>query len=313
MARKKRIYIIFAGAAGLLLVFLLCLNYLASALINIESIKENIQTYVSGKTGGTIDYQSIDLKIIPFTHASVNKAVISIPGKASGTVERLNMYPKILPLFFGEVLVDKIRITSPEMRVHIPLNGRKTGKGKGTAGPDAFREMLAALPVPPASESQSFSITVEGGKVDLAGGDERLFSFEDISAEMNFSPEELQIAMSCHSSAWQDISINAGFYQKDFRGKGEINLKGFQPQQITAYLFPDGAEFIGDSHVNLDLSFVSDAGGIIRAEVQGKLPRLTMVRGNKKLVLRDGDIKGLYRTDDERTDEGDASDDPSLS
>jgi hypothetical protein len=300
MARHKRSYIIFAGAAGLLLIFLLCLNYLASTLINLESIKENIQTSVSGKIGGTIDYQSIELKIIPFTHAAVHKAVISIPGKASGTVETMSMYPKMMALFFGEVLIDRIMISSPEIRVQIPLNVKESGKGKDPADPGTLKDMLAVF-ASPASESHSFSISVEDGKLVLAGGDERLFSFQDLEAEMNFSPEELQFTMTCDSSIWQNMSVSADFDRKDFAGKGDINLKGFQPQQLTAYLFPDASEFVGDSHMNLDLTFISDADGIIRAEVQGALPRLTMIRENKEVTLRGGDMKGLYRTSEDRT------------
>ena len=105
MTGRKKIFTGLTVLAALLLVFFLSLNYLASAFINLEFVKKAIWTSFSRQTGGTIEYQSIDLSLFPSAHAVIRKINISLPGRGGGTAEKLDLYPEILPLFRGKLLL----------------------------------------------------------------------------------------------------------------------------------------------------------------------------------------------------------------
>ena len=115
-------------ALAVLAAVVLALNYLAAAFINLESVKRKIQRAVSQRAGAAIEYESIDLSIFPRTHADIHRAGISIPGRVRGTAETLTIYPKIWPLFAGKLLVDELRIQSPDIAVMMSRH-METGSG----------------------------------------------------------------------------------------------------------------------------------------------------------------------------------------
>ncbi|MFV1976523.1 MAG: hypothetical protein ACC651_12310, partial [Candidatus Scalindua sp.] len=95
MTRQKKIYIGLAGFAGFLLILLLAFHYLGSTFLNSEVMKEKIQTIFSQKTGGNVEYKTVDLSIFPITRAVIHQASISLPGKGKGTIKSLSIHPKI--------------------------------------------------------------------------------------------------------------------------------------------------------------------------------------------------------------------------
>ena len=74
-----------------------------------------------------MEYETADLSIFPITHAVIHKVSISLPGRVVGTIETLNITPKILPLFTGKFLINEIQIESPDINMVIirsPENGK---------------------------------------------------------------------------------------------------------------------------------------------------------------------------------------------
>ena len=109
MTRQKKIYIGLAGFTGFLLILLLVFHYLGSTFVNSEGMRKRVQTIISQKTGGKVEYKTADLSIFPVIHAVIHQASISIPGKGTGNIKTLKILPKILPLFTGKLLIDEIQ------------------------------------------------------------------------------------------------------------------------------------------------------------------------------------------------------------
>lgn len=78
MTRQKKIFIGLAGLTGFLLILLLVFNFLASTFVNSEGMRKKVQTIISQKTGGKVEYKTVDLSIFPYTHAAIHQASISL-------------------------------------------------------------------------------------------------------------------------------------------------------------------------------------------------------------------------------------------
>ena len=126
MTRQKKIYIGLAGFAGFLLILLLVCNYLGSTFVNSEGMKEKIQTFVSQQIDGKVEYETVDLSLLPYPRSVVHRASISLPGKGKGTIKKLKIVPKILPLFIGKFLIDEIRIESPDFKILMPRGSEQS-------------------------------------------------------------------------------------------------------------------------------------------------------------------------------------------
>jgi uncharacterized protein involved in outer membrane biogenesis len=139
MTRQKKIYIGLAGLTGLL-ILLLIINYLGSMFVNTEGMRKKVQTIVSQKTGGKVEYETIDLSIFPIIHAVIHQASISLPGKGKGTIKTLSIHPRILPLFIGKLLIDEIRIESPDIKMVMPRSSEQSNEAKGPFSLDTFND-----------------------------------------------------------------------------------------------------------------------------------------------------------------------------
>ncbi|MCP4297652.1 MAG: AsmA family protein, partial [Proteobacteria bacterium] len=128
MTRQKKIYIGVAGFTGFLLIMLLVFHFLGSTFVNSEGMRQKVQTIISQKTGGKVEYKAVDLSIFPIIHAVIHNATISLPGKGEGTIKTLTIHPKILPLFTGKLLIDEIQVEAPDIQMittRSPENGNK--------------------------------------------------------------------------------------------------------------------------------------------------------------------------------------------
>lgn len=301
MTSKQKKAIFLLVFAALLLTFLLSLNYLASTFINLDAVKSELRERFSRQAGGTIAYRSIDLSLFPSLHTVIHDAEISVPGKVQAAVRTLRVYPAILPLLRGELTIRRIRMGSPEVTITLP-GPAETG-GTGDEGPleDKIRNSLTSALAAFASAAPGLDMELRNGRVYLRQDGQDLFLLYNFRSTIQFPPGEPSLDMHFKSNIGDDISIRARFNQKAFRGKGDITVKHFHPATVTSLIFPDAALSVGDSDVDLVIHFIFDSSGTFNADVQGRLSRLTIVSGNKKLLLKGRDVKASYRRNNETT------------
>jgi hypothetical protein len=298
---------IFFWVIGFFLIILITLNFLASRFINKESIREKVQSTVSEKIGGEVDFNRADLSIFPFTHVVIHQGRFSIPDKATGSFESVSVRPKILYLLIGKVRIAKLSVTEPEITMRFPEGSPQKAKvrDKGEKDKDdplaVVKEHLISLLAPLSADAPDLVVSVEKGTLDIAEKEDSLFRFQDIDAHVVFPPEGLTINLTCSSSLSEKISAEIDLDPEDFRGKGSISLSNFQPKKLLDY-FSQGPDYpIGDSLINFNLNFTLNGMEELQAEVQGSLPKLTLLRKNNEIVIKGKSMKGLFHLDKDRT------------
>ena len=94
--RKKRSLLWILGISGTLLVLLFGLLLLAPRLINTETVRKRVLAAFSENLGGQVEYKKIGLSFLPRPRLVLYKVSLSIPGKITGTLKSLTLYPEIL-------------------------------------------------------------------------------------------------------------------------------------------------------------------------------------------------------------------------
>ena len=211
MTRQKKIYTGLAGFTGFLLVLLLAFHYLGSTFVNSEGMRKKVQTIISQKIGGKVEYLTVDLSILPYTHAAIHQASISIPGKGEGTIKTLNIIPKILPLFIGKLLIDEIQIESPDFKMVITRNLENGNEAKEPFNLDTINDTVAKVLSPLASELPEFHAAIKDGRFNLVGEDDTVLIFSDVQTEISCISKEIDIKINGSSNICEDISVNVGF------------------------------------------------------------------------------------------------------
>jgi len=196
-------------------VFLLILILIALVsipkLINLESIKGKVLSEFSKKTGGEIKFDNIDISMIPSPHLVINKGSLLITGKMEGKFKSISVYPELLPLFIGNVQINKIKIESPEIEFYLKeKNEEKEGNNKKFSYTEVLDKMNSGL----ASLSKkvpNLVIEVNGGIVNLKEKDKILFWFKDLDSRIELQKDKNLIEISCESSVSRNISLKGSF------------------------------------------------------------------------------------------------------
>ena len=86
---------------GPVLAALLVLLLLATWFINHGPLQVRIRNAVAARTEGFLTFRQLHLSLLPRPHLTLNDTVLTIPGRATGSVASANVYPEILPPFLA--------------------------------------------------------------------------------------------------------------------------------------------------------------------------------------------------------------------
>jgi hypothetical protein len=263
MTRQKKIYIGLAGFTGFLLILLLVFHYLGSTFVNSEGMRKKVQTIISQKIGGNVEYKTADLSIFPIIHAVIHQASISIPGKVEGNIKTLIIHPKILPLFTGKLLIDEIHIESPDIKMVMT----RSREAKEPFNLDTFKDTITGVLSPLAAELPEFHLTMKGGGFNLIEDDETVFTLSDVQAEIGCLSEEIEIKINGTSNICEDISVIASYSQKNLKGNGEVELTHFQPQTLINRFLPNAAYRITKPINKLSVNLKTDEPNDLQVDI----------------------------------------------
>ncbi|MFQ6077774.1 MAG: AsmA family protein, partial [Thermodesulfobacteriota bacterium] len=301
MSRHKKISLWILIGTGALLVLLLLFILLLPKVINLEPMREKILATVSQKVGGHVEFQRLDVSFFPRPRAVIHHGNLSIPGKVTGTLESLTMYPEILPLFRGKVQIAMLQVEAPDFKLNLPERSGENKVGLKAFSFSSIEDTVGPVLALMTVKAPDIVVLVEKGTLNLSEEHKPVFWFQDIHARIDLTSNRLKIDITCKSSLWKSISLKGWLNAKDFKGNGRIDLIHFQPQTLADYLFPLADQYVSDSKVNLNLSFKTDGPKVLQAEVVGSIPHITLHQANKKLVIKGKSLRGALHVDGDRT------------
>ena len=301
MSSGKRIFIRFAGGILVFLILLATLIFLLPLLSRQEWTRDKVAGKVSGLVGGTVEIQAADLSYLPRPHLTIRGTRIDIPGTTTGTIRSLTVYPRIVPLLWGEVRFSELRLEAPVFTVTIPEKAESKPREEGeVSSPVSFEENVRSLLESMARSAPSLRLVLTDGRVDLSGEGFPPLSFRGIEGSAGLPPDGPTLDLSCTGTLWEHGSVKGVFQAKSLAGSGRIVLKGFRPHLITGDLFPESGSGISDSDTDLDLRVEADGWAKMRAEGDVSLHRMALYRGKRRLVLAGGTIEGTLDRDGEK-------------
>ena len=302
MNKRRRIARWGLGIAGFFVALLLIGASLGPKLIKLDVVNEFIERRFSDDLGGSLGYQKIDIAWFPRPHAVVQGVAFSLSVGVSGTMTSLQIYPKILPLFWGDFHLARLTAIEPEYSIRLP--NRRSGEtdSAGTFNlsrtlKDVHDHLLAF----PEFTLSNIRMQLRDGSVDIWEADRHHFRFYDIQASYIRPGHKTKFSISCKSNLWHDITIGGWLDAAKFTGRGNIRLAAFQPPGISRYFFPDTALKIEEAQANLVIDFELNGPEWLHVNVEGSVPYLKISSQSRQLELKDNTIKGAFHLDRNET------------
>ena len=293
MSKPNKITIWLVRVLVAFAVLIVLVMILTPRLINLELVRSQIKDKVTRDIGGDIKYRQMELAYFPQPHVLIHKAEVRIPDSFTIKVHRLRIYPKIWPLFRGELGVEKVKLEYADYFMELPRISKTAPLPEDIVSVDMIvQEIARAVKRLPEFKLPDIKLNVRYGKIDLVDPFGRQFKLREVQANYHSSPQRLDFSIKCKSNLWDQIDINGFLNPTDFKGRGNIGLSQFRPQTLLAYLMPDSHQQITDARASLNIDFELLGGGSLRAAFDGAVPFLKLGRDKNKLAFKGGRLKG---------------------
>ncbi|MCK4987242.1 MAG: AsmA family protein, partial [Desulfobacterales bacterium] len=239
MRKRRKILFSLISLAGIFLCVLIILLVVTPRLINLETVKKEIKSQYAGYMGGEIEYQRIDLAFFPRPHVVISEVNFTMPDHVNGTVDLLKVYPKILPLFTGDILIGAIHSRAPHITIRLPATPEDKSTSPTPFSFETFGERLnSAISAIPELKIPSMVVRVSNGRVDFLKGRERFLSLKSVNGRTQRKGDLIEFSAKCHSNLWESIVIKGRYEATGFKLKSRITINQLRPHAVADYFFP---------------------------------------------------------------------------
>ena len=292
MYKRRKILFVIISLAGIFLCLLIIVLIVTPHLINLDTVKEKIKRQYAADTGGEIEYRRIDPGFFPRPHIVISEVSIKKTNNASGTVDSVRVYPKILPLFTGDLQIGAVYFRSPEITIQLPAASTGERQSSTPLSFEALRDDLhATLALIAELKIPRLVIRIRNGQVHFLHGNDRFLGLQSLNGRVRPRSDAIEFAAECQSNFWESIAIEGRYEEPGFKIRSRIQLNQFRPHAVLDYFFPQSDLKMTNARANLTLDLQTDGPKQLRADARGSLPYMYLRRGNTELKFADASFQ----------------------
>ena len=266
--------------------------------IEIEAKTRRYLKTLSQNIGGDIIFESSRLRYFPLPHLSIKNITYISPDNTRGTVNKIAIYARLLPLLSGNLQLSAIKIDSPDIRLNyyprafpvniFPLSGLKPQVDH------LFKVLSEKFP--------GIMIQVSQGNLGLNIRGKYPVYLTDINASVKLPSDHIAIVMDCKSSLWRDAHVNFRMYRTTYEGTGALDVTAFNVSDLPKDLFPTLSKRMPILSGDLSLSFTTTGFSELSGRARGLVSNMILhPKGQGPLPLRCRTFSGNFDLNQGRT------------
>ncbi len=259
--------------------------FVASKLIQKDSMKEKIHTLISNKVGGEVSYESMNLYFFHWPHVVIRKGQFDIPEKVKGSFDSLMVFPKILPLFYGNVELSTVRFYSPDITIYLQdMTDKTETEDKESFSFDKIKQQLILALDHLNSDEKGLEVKAYNSKLQIMNEDEEFLNFDNLNAVISFPNDTLSYRFNSNSNISQSIFVKGSINTKSYDTSGVVKLTGFRPHLLEKYLMPEN-DLNLESKLDLNLNYGSQKLEIFKGNLVIANSEVTLNKGQEQFKI----------------------------
>src|SRR5262245_11383473 len=290
--KKRRIIRWLAGFGGLCVILLFAAAFLLPRILDSQAVRDKIRAFLLARTNGNVAFENIDLKWLPRPTVVVRRASFSFDDKLSGKIESIQVYPSIWGLLTWQWDISRVEMASPALSVRLSEPGEKPFNIDEIE--DRIRSLLASM----AAQIPGMILSVRGGSAEIKIGDRPPVAITGLDGRLVAPPDELELQFGSRADVFDSVRVQGRINVKNLPTRGQINVGNLRLQESLASLVPWLHGYVKSGTLNLNLSLTSVGPKNIKAEIDGAVPSLELMRGNRSAAIEGGTFKGAISRDD---------------
>src|SRR5215467_14038032 len=290
--KNRRIIRWLAGFGGLCVILLFAAAFLLPRVLDSQAVRDKIRAFLLARTNGNVAFENIDLKWLPRPTVVVRRASFSFDDKLSGKIESIQVYPSIWGLLTWQWDISRVEMASPALSVRLSEPGEKPFNIDEIE--DQIRSLLASM----AAQIPGMILSVRGGSAEIKIGDRPPVAITGLDGRLVAPPDELELQFGSRADVFDSLRVQGRINGKTLTTKGQINVGNLRLQESLASLVPWLHGYVKSGTLNLNLSLTSVGPKNIKAEIDGAVPSLELMRGDRSAAIEGGTFKGAISRDD---------------
>jgi hypothetical protein len=159
---------------------------------------------------------------------------------------------------------------------------------------DQIRSLLASM----AAQIPGMILSVRGGSAEIKIGDRPSVAITGLDGRLAAPHGELDLQFVSRADVFDSLRVQGRINGETLMTKGQINVENLRLQESLASLVPSLHGYVKSGTLNLNLSLTSVGPKNIKAEIDGAVPSLELMRGNRSAAIEGGTFKGAISRDD---------------
>jgi len=297
MNRFRKIIRWLLGAAALLTAALVVLLIVVPRLVNLEAVRAALISELSQKIGGDLQFQKISLALLPRPRLELGDGRLAVPQGLEASWRTLSVSVRLLPLLRGRLRINTVYADQPVLL--LPVSADASAQADGGRQDSALKRVVAKVQPLAAGLAAlgEATLVVERGRLTVGATDRFRLDFDDLDARVQIARGHCRTTLRARTDSCEKIELQADFDLQALTGRGRIDLEGIRPQRLLQGILPAGASWIGESLASLRIEFNLDGAGALDATLEGSLPQLTILRGNRSLSIEGQNLKAGFHRD----------------
>ena len=296
MRKSRKILFLLISLAGIFLCLFIILLVVTPQLINLDTVKEKIKSQYAKNVGGQIEYEYLKLVVFPRPRVAISKVKFTMPDNIDGTLESLDLYPKLLPLFTGNLKIAILRSRSPRINIRFPEKLDDEGQALDAISADTLQnQLISTIRSLPALNIPPIVLRIRNGRTQFFKGNKRVFVLQSINGNIKRRANRFEFDFKCQSNFWESMAMQGRYDEPGFQIKSQIKLNQFRPHALLDSFFPRSALKMTNARTNLTLDLQTDGPERLQAKIKGSIPYLNLHHGNKNLKLTDARFECEYQ------------------
>ena len=280
------------GIGGFLILVFVTVLLVLPRVIDSQTLKEQIRIFLSERTSGSVAIKTIDLVWIPRPQVVIRNVSISVADRAQGRFETLRVYPSILGLLIGRLVVQRVSLERPAITIRVPEWSEEPLELEYVE--TILRAWLAAL----TSKVPVVVVGIEHGSAEISIGNRSPVLVKDIDARFAASPGHFTASLTASSNLCAKFRIQGRIASFDLASAADVKIERLRLREALDSFLPRGSEYIEDGEISLDLELSSLGLRRINADFNGSLPALTVVHEGERTRIKAKRFNGVVALDE---------------
>jgi len=299
----RRVGLVLVIGIGVLFAAAVAVRLLLSRGTTLERIREVIRNRTQ-QLGVDLDVGGVDIGLTPAPHVVLQAVTLSAAGRASGRVDSVHVYPRLLPLLRGHVELATVALNKPSFDVSwqpAPAPAGPTETLTLSEERDRVVVTVSDLGTRLSRTLPGLRVDVSNGALRLAKGDAPPLQFDAIHGQIRLPPDLLGLDLTCTSSLAKRLAVQLTLQPSTFVGSGRIQTDALHPH-TAAILSASIPSLLGASVANVDVTTRFEGPRSTGVSLRGTASPLTLRRGSQEIPLQITALEATLNLRDDAVD-----------